>query len=196
MVGAAYGHFEADLRFDGESNYELVQDAVVASFGRRLADGFSLRIAAGVIVGGSLEGEGRTYDVEPGWTLSFSAARQWFGRSDETPFLTTALSLSASRARTVEAGTGEEEALGASDLRLSVLFGYTFGYTFSPYLVARAFGGPVSFKQDGRDRTGSDRHHYALGLGSSVSLFDRLDLLVDATFFGERSLSAGASVAF
>jgi len=196
MLGVAYGHFEADLRFDGESDYELAQDALVASLGYRLSHGFSLRVSAGTILDGSLRGEGRSYDVEPGWTMSFSAARQWFGRSDETPFLTTALSLSASRARTIEVGTGVEEPLGASDVRISVLAGYTFGDTWSPFFVARAFGGPVSFRQDGRERTGTDRHHYALGLGSGLSLFERLELLVDATVLGEKSLSAGASVAF
>jgi hypothetical protein len=168
----------------------------VVSAGRRLGAGLSFRLSGGAILGGDFSGEGRSYDLEPGWTASLSGARQWFGEPDKTPFFTTVLSLSASRARIVEAASGDDVAISATDLRLAVLFGYTFGGVFSPYLVGRAFGGPVGFRQDGRDRTGGDRHHYAVGLGASVTLAERIDLLVDGTFLGERSLSGGASLSF
>jgi hypothetical protein len=196
LVGAGYGIFDADLRFDGEDDYELWQHAVVASFGRRFAGDFSLRLAVGAVLGGELEGQGREYAVLPGWTASLAGAKRWFGRSDEVPFLTTTLAFSMSGARTEErGGSGEVESLLAMDARLGVLFGITLWETWSPYLALRGFGGPVQWRQLGRDRTGSDRHHYAIGAGSSVAL-GRVELLLDVTVLGERSISVGASASF
>jgi hypothetical protein len=192
----AYGVFDADLRFDGEDDYELWQHAVVASFGRRFTGGWSVRLSGGVLIGGGLEGEGRQYDVLPGWTASLGGAKRWFGRSDEVPFLTTTLAFSMSGTETEERqGTRERESLTAADLRLGLLFGMTFWETWTPYLAARVFAGPVQWRQLGRDRTGSDRNHYALGVGSSVAI-GRFELLADVSVLGERGVSVGASAAF
>jgi hypothetical protein len=68
--------------------------------------------------------------------------------------------------------------------------------TWSPYAIIRGFGGPVSFRQAGRDRTGSDKYHYALGVGSAVGLPWGLQAGVELTLLGERTLSAGVLLAF
>lgn len=194
LVGATYGLNEPALRFDGEADYDLLEHAAVGSIGYRLAPRTIVQFAAGAIFAGEMTGEGRSYDLGPGFTMRLSAAHQWIGRSDEVPFFTTTLAYTFSTLRATET-TGAKETLSASDLRIGTLFGMTFRDLVSPYLSARAFVGPVELTQDGRDRQGTDRRKYALGLGSALTV-DRFELLVDATFFGERSLSVGASVAF
>jgi hypothetical protein len=178
------------LRFDGESDYDIVQHAAVASLGYRLSERTSLRLAAGTIFAGEMEGEGRRYELGPGYTASLSGAHRWFGRSDEVPFLTTTLALGVSGVETREQPQGEEETMTSGDLRLGVLFGMTFAEVISPYLVARGFVGPVAWRQAGRDRSGSDRRKYALGLGVSAAV-GRFDFLVEGTLLGEQSLSVG-----
>ena len=69
----------------------------------------------------------------------------------------------------------------------------TFG-AFSPYLLARAFAGPVLWNWDGEDITGTDTHHFQLGAGASVSIGPRVTLLVDLAALGERAASLGMAV--
>jgi len=190
LVGAAYGLNEPALRFDGESDYDVVQHAIVASLGYRLSARTSLRLAAGTIFAGEMEGENRRYELGAGYTASLSGAHQWFGRSDELPFLTTTLALGVSSVETREQPRGEEQRMTSTDLRLGLLFGMTFAEVVSPYAVARAFGGPVKWRQNGRERSGSDRRHYALGLGASAAL-GRVEFLAETTLLGEKSVSVG-----
>jgi hypothetical protein len=194
-AGAGFGVFDADLSFDGAANYELVQSVGAVSFGRMFDEGWALRASGGAIVGGTLEGEGHSYDVLPGFMANLTGSRQWLRRTRW--FFTTTLGITYSRARTREnAGSQETQTIEASDLRVGGMLGATLFDAWSPYAALRAFGGPVAWRQLGRDRTGSDRHHYAIGVGSSLALWRRLELVVDLAFLGERSLSGGFAIAF
>ena len=173
------------------------------SFGRQIDASMSVRLAVGAVLGGELAPErdtpfaGREWNVRPGWLVSASVARRWFGESDRIPFLTTTLAYGLSFAGTEEVGAPDErESLNASDLRLGVLFGMTFWDAWSPYAAGRLFAGPISWRRDGEDATGSDRHHYAVGVGSSLIIGEGFVLVADAAFLGERSISGGASFAF
>jgi hypothetical protein len=77
-----------------------------------------------------------------------------------------------------------------------VLFGHSFAGIWNPYVVGRVFGGPVHWNIDGADVVGSDRHHYAIGLGGSISLGSSVDLVAEGAFFGERSFVLGMSYSF
>jgi hypothetical protein len=196
-AGASISTTRADIRFDGEADYELEQHAVAASFGRRFGERTTVRLSLGAIVGGELLGEGRAYRIGPGWLLGVSGAHRLFGLPEHAHFVTLGLSFGAASSATEEiGGAGESERISASDLRVSVLGGVTLWRTWSPYAVVRGFGGPVSFRQLGRDRTGSDVHHYAIGAGSAVGLPFGLQGAVEYTALGERTLSAGLVLAF
>lgn len=146
------------------------------------------------MLGGSLELGGTTYDVEPGWLVaaavsrSFAFAERWF--------VAGSITAGASSASTrVDAGVMDETAtITAIDVRLGVIAGVTLWERLSPYVLARAFGGPVFWSLAGEEIRGSDQYHYQLGLGANASLpWWNLSVLVDGSVLGERALSIGVS---
>ncbi|MCA9599213.1 MAG: hypothetical protein KC776_38145 [Myxococcales bacterium] len=194
-VGAAYAFTQAELRFDGEQDYDLEQHAAVASLSRRFGERTTLQLAAGAVLAGELSGEGSSWDVLPGPVVSLSSAYRIIGGKGEVPFVTGTLAFGASFPRTRAQSYDERSHFSAFDLRAGVLAGATLFEAWSPYAAARAFGGPVLWHSRGEDHTGSDRHHYAIGVGSSLSLGPRFALTAEAIFLGERSYSGGISYA-
>lgn len=151
----------------------------------------SVRLSVGAVLGGTLEGEGRTYDIDPGFFVSGSIAKQFtFGPW----FVAGAFSMALSRTTTLENAPGAtEQSLGALDLfRLGLTAGRTFGIV-SPYILARGFAGPVSWSLDAMDVTGSDTHFFQLGAGTSIAFASGLTIVVDISALGEQSASLGAS---
>ena len=193
-MGASYALSEAELRF-GEDDYELEQSVVAAFASRRFGERFTVQLTLGGILDGQLEGQGRRFDVEPGFLASLSGAYRFLGGPGEDLFGTATLSYGMSFASTTEeVPDGQSVSLTASDARLGVLFGITLGDTVSPFLAARAFAGPVGWELDGESRTGSDRHHYAVGPGIVVNMHEQLDLTVDTSFVGERTIAAALAL--
>lgn len=165
---------------------------VVIAVGRRLGERFSVRLAGGAILSGTMMVNDEQHDVEMGWLVSVAGSgRTTFG-PDERLFITGTISLGVSRASTSIAGM-DTVGLTASDLRVSGLFGTTLWNRFSPYVLARAFGGPVFWRYGGDDITGTDQHHYQLGVGANVLLPSGFSALADLSVLGERSLSIGVS---
>ena len=78
-VGAAYAFTQAELRFDGEQDYDLEQHAAVASLSRRFGERTTLQLAAGAVLAGELSGEGSSWDVLPGPVVSLSSAFRIIG---------------------------------------------------------------------------------------------------------------------
>lgn len=165
--------------FSEHSSIRLEQYAVTASAGRTWPAGFAVRGFLGAVVDGTLT-EGMTaYALGPGYLGGVAASRPW---PIGSLFLIGTASLSASRTD-VEA----EDAVTAFDARVGAILGRRFG-PFSPYLLARAFGGPVMWGQN----TGGDATHVQLGAGATLTL-SRLSLLLDVSAVGERSASLGVS---
>jgi len=111
------------------------------------------------------------------------------------PFVLLTGSAAASVAWTTPPGGGPSSTLSAFDLRLGVVAGKTIAHAVTPYLLARAFGGPVFWSQAGRSVTGTDANHYQLGAGLSVRV-GRVDLVVEGVPLGELGLVAGVGFAF
>jgi hypothetical protein len=165
------------------------------TFGRRFGERFTLSLAAGAILDGELRGQGSVYDIGPGFLASLTAAYRLLGGPGKNPFLTLTLGYGMSFSETHEiGGAREDERLMAADTRLGALFGVTLFDFWSPYLAARIFGGPVNWQRRGEDRTGSDRHHYAIGLGSSFAVAPTLSIVLEAIPLGERTYGAGFSL--
>lgn len=164
------------------------------ALGRRLG-AYSLHGNVGAVLNGTLETQDRTFEIGPGFLGSVSLSRRWLLGEDKSWFVTGSLTLGASSAETREDGVRGEN-ITAVDLRLGVVAGVTLWGLVSPYLLARAFGGPVLWARDGAEIVAGDLYHYNLGGGLSLRLPGNLLALIDASLLGERSLSAGISFLF
>lgn len=199
-MSASYGLFRSELIFTGSVEPDIFEHMVVVAAGRQLPGAFSVRLAAGAIVGGTLSHDGRSHDVGAGWLVSASAARKWAFGPSQRFFATASVTAAWSSTHTREVIGGAPDSsdsigLTAGDMRVGALMGVTLADRISPYVLARGFGGPVGWQVDGRDITGTDQHHYQLGAGASVRLPFHASALVDASVLGERSLSIGLSLA-
>lgn len=187
-MSAAAAVSQAQLRFDGERDAELTQYAVTASVGQLRPSGWSLRASVGAIVDGELVADGRHHDLGPGVVGAFSVARPW---TRGPWFVIGSATLGASRVTTREDSPGASRVgLVAADARVGASLGRRLG-PVSPYLLARAFGGPVLWTLDGDDQSGTDRYHVQLGAGATVALGDAWTLVVDVSALGERAASLG-----
>lgn len=135
------------------------------------------------------------HDVQPGWIASLSASWTVLTEGASFPFLSTSISLGASGATTTRTGA-EDVGFFALDARASLIAGKTLWKVWVPYLVTRAFGGPVRWQIDGNEVAGADRHHYQVGIGSVATCPKGFDVVVEWVPFGARGLTAGAGFAF
>lgn len=195
FLGASFGAFASELRFDDDTTEpDITESSLVASGGYRWGQGWSARLAAGAVLAGTIEHDGRTHEVGTGWLVaaslsrSFTFAERWFAAGSITAGFS-----STSTEEDLGAGMGERVDLAAGDVSLGVIAGATLWERVSPYALARAFGGPVLWTLDDADITGTDQHHYQLGLGVNASLPWDLSALVDVSLLGERSLSIGVT---
>lgn len=177
------------LVFDGDRDYDLDQRAVTVAVGQVPPSGWSVRVAVGAVIDGRLAGEGRTADLGPGPLAAATVARPWtWGRW----FVDGSASLAASRAPTRDGATGATAGLWAIDGRVGVAAGRRLG-PVSPYLLARAFGGPVLWAVAGEDVVGTDAYHVQVGIGASAALGAGWSAMVDVSALGERAASVGVA---
>lgn len=195
IVSAGVSSFASTLRFSGDRDFRVFEQSVAASLGRRFGKQWSVRVVGGAVLGGRLDRGGERFDVNPGWLAAINVAGNWMNVGGKNWFLGASLTVGASSAPT-GGSSGESRRITAQDTRLGVLFGHVFAQIWSPYVLARAFGGPVKWTVDGGDATGTDTHHYALGLGGNITVTRGFDVFAEEAYFGERSLAAGASLAF
>lgn len=179
------------LSFTGDRELDIDQRALAITVGQVRASRWSFRASLGALLDGSLVGDGRTHNLGPGLVVGLSVAKQWT-RGDW--FLTGTYSASVSRTTTGLAAEAQRETLIATDLiRVGVMAGRTFG-PVSPYVLARGFGGPVFWRLDGMDVTGSDIYFFQLGAGASFTTSSGFSLVVDVSALGEQSASLGMAV--
>jgi len=78
--------------------------------------------------------------------------------------------------------------------RGGVIVGKTFARFFTPYAVARVFGGPVFWQCGAGVDLGGDVHHFQVGAGLTLTLANRVDVFFEGIPLGERALSGGVGV--
>jgi hypothetical protein len=188
-IGASGGYSIATIDFgDGERDVDIATVLVTGS--RRLGDRFGLDVAAGAVVAGAVELEPGG-EVSPGVALAIGGSVLAVYETDRRPFVLGTLGLAGFRAP-ARADDGERHPLTALDLRAGALVGKTFG-PVTPYLAARGFAGPVSWRFAGEDRVGGDIHHYTLGAGVTARI-ERVTIGGEVMPVGERSAALTASV--
>jgi hypothetical protein len=83
----------------------------------------------------------------------------------------------------------------AFDLRLGAQLGVELAHVFRPYVLARAFGGPVFWRHRAESVDGTDTHHYQFGVGGSVRLANTVSVLAEGVPLGERAVSFSVGLA-
>ena len=192
FAGVTFGGFQTKLAYPGGMSLEERLAAV--AFGRRVG-AYTLHGNAGAVLSGTLQTDGRTFDIGPGWLGSLSVSRRWLPLADSPWFVTGSLTLGTSSASTRENGVPTAK-ITAVDLRLGGVAGVTLWDSISPYVLARGFSGPVLWELDGRPVRVGDLYHYNLGADLSLRLPLNLVALLEFSALGERSLALGVSALF
>lgn len=182
----SYGAFRTDVVFDGKDSLSLQQMALSASLEYRLSKAWTISASAGGLWAGRLVEGGVALGLGPGGVASVAASWMALEQAGARPFVMGAGSLAASVAQS-EAGLWV-----SADARVAVMAGYTLADTVSPYLVARAFGGPIFW----RGQVGTDRYHYQLGAGVAVGLPGGFDASAELVPLGEQRVTVGVGRAF
>lgn len=148
----------------------------------------------GAILGGDLKGVSGDYSFKPGILASVSSSWRLLRSDGLVPFVDLTGSAAVSWSRTEMSNLDPENYIG-SDLRLGARAGWNIGQVVYPYVFTRAFGGPVSWTEDGEAVQGTDIYHFQVGAGLSV-YFQGFGLYFEASPLGEQNYSGGLSVTF
>jgi len=180
------------LRFSGGVHGDQTRSAAFAALAYLPTPVLTLQLGAGATFGGALAMPDGRHDFTPGPTAFVGASWRVLD-ADAFLVLTSLLSFSAARTkREGESSVGYE----AFDLRLGAELGTTLLGVLRPYLPVRVFGGPVFWKYQAAAVTGTDTHHFQVGLGIGVAISRRLGAFAEGIPLGERALSLGVATAF
>ena len=211
-LSASYAFASTTLLFGQGRRAELTRHAVFGAVQIPLtrSGAVSGQLGAGGIGGGALVHGAARDTMGPGFAGFVGVAARVVDGRRALPFVQLTATLSGTHAltHTGERGSGrggsvatgarpEAPRYTAFDLRLGATAGKTFGDVLTPYVTARVFGGPVFWRFDGSDVTGTDLYKYQLGGGLSLALLDRrLDVFAEGIGLGERGVAAGIGTTF
>lgn len=193
-VGASVGAMQTTLRLRGRP-VELSMLSATATVGYHPGPRYGISFGIGAVIDGEIDsGINGPGEIGPGVIASASATYLALFEKPRRPFLLFTGSASVSMA-TAESDDGVSKDLTASDLRVGVMVGKSFGRVV-PYAAARLFGGPVFWTIRGNDVTGTDDHRYTVGGGASLRIATQVNGFVELMPLGEMSGSAGVSLSF
>jgi hypothetical protein len=129
----------------------------------------------------------------PGPVGGIAASLRALDEGTIAPFVLLGASAAGSVAWTAPPGASRT-ALSAFDVRLGTAVGKTIAHVVTPYVLARAFGGPVFWSVAGASVTGTDVYHYQLGAGLVVRA-GRVDVVAEGVPLGERAVVVSAGLA-
>jgi hypothetical protein len=190
-LGAAYSFTSTGLNFNNGLRVDEVRNVSLVALDYRPVRRVTLEVGAGVFLGGSLTVSSVPYAMAPGFASVVGASWRVVDADGAIPFvlLTSQLSYASSN-------TQGDVGYNAFDLRLGAAVGTTLSNILTPYVVGRAFGGPIYWHYQGASITGTDDHHWQVGAGLSLLLARRVDLFVEGVPLGELGVAAGAGVSF
>jgi hypothetical protein len=174
---------------------DFTKQAVTVSLERRVGTRWTVGGAVGSTLVGSLQPQGSSFALSPGPLVTFTGSFRALDEGTIAPFVLFTASLGGAVAWTTPAGGGTSESFWAFDGRLGVAAGKTIAHVVTPYLLARAFGLPILWRNQGASVVGTDAYHYQLGAGVVVRL-GAFDLDVEGVPLGERAIVGGGGYAF
>jgi len=190
--GMTLGAFDTTIMF-GERRARLRQQAFAVSVDKRLSQRFTLQLALGGIFNGHLEFEGTRHTLS-GIAATVAGSYRLVDEKGARPFVIGTASLGQSFLETRENEVSTP--LAATDARIGVVVGKSFGNVFAPFVVARAFGGPVVWSRGDGTLVGSDRFKYNLGVGALVLAGRGVDAAIEVSFLGEKRVTTGVGFSF
>ncbi|HEY4015463.1 MAG TPA: hypothetical protein VGM06_19090 [Polyangiaceae bacterium] len=189
-VGASYSFTSTAIRFSGDQRFDEERHAALATLDYRPTRTVTLEAGAGLLAGGHISTPIARYDFTPGFVSAVGASWRVVDADGAIPFVL--LTGQISYATTTTQGVG----YNAFDARAGAIVGTTVWRVLAPYLVGRAFGGPVYWRYQGAAVTGTDVFHYQVGVGLSLTIARRIDLFAEGVPLGELGVSAGLGVSF
>lgn len=200
-LSASYAYTSTTLLFGGPKRADLTRHTVFGGVEIPFASRLSLQIAAGGVAGGDLVHDASRSTIGPGFTGAAGVAWRALTQDDARPFVQLSATLSGThmltRTESVQTVRVDTPRFTAFDLRLAAVAGWTLFESFTPYALARVFGGPAYWHYDGDAVTGTDLHKYQFGAGAALALFkSRFDVFAEGVPLGERGFVAGAGTTF
>lgn len=195
--GVAVGGTSTSLRFPS-GRAELLQGASVLAVDVNPlvgtpAEALTVSVTGGASLGGRVDFGDARYTLGPGYVVGGGIAYRLGGR-DGVPFVQPSLSLAYAGGARAEGPDGVRTSFNALDYRAGLAVGkVVFGFA-APFAVVRYFGGGTDWTVAGGK--GRDRFLYHAGVGSAFALGQRLDLVAEVAFLGERRATLGAGWAF
>jgi hypothetical protein len=190
-AGAAYSFTSTGLHFGGGPDVDEQRNVTLATLDWRPVRRVTLEAGAGAFVGGSITAAGVRYAMAPGFAGIAGASWRVLDPKGALPFL-----LLTSQLSFVTSSTPGSVFYDAFDLRLGAAVGWALWDVFTPYVVGRAFGGPVYWQYQGASVTGTDDNHWQVGAGFALVVARRVDVFAEGVPLGERGVAAGAGVSF
>jgi len=194
-ASVAYSVFGTDLTFGGSQGAFIERRASTASLSYRYGDKYTFQASAGATLGGRFVYGDAHFSLDPGWIASVAATWKIVGTKRGDAFLIAGGALGVSGGATRDAASHTED-MTAIDLRLTVMAGKTFFDILSPYVVLRAFGGPVFWRYQGEDMVAGDQYHFQIGAGAVVALPEHFDVFAEGVPLGERAGVVGVGYSF
>ncbi|MEO8797760.1 MAG: hypothetical protein ABI551_07740 [Polyangiaceae bacterium] len=196
-AGLGFSYTSTALHFDDGSHFDQTRYAALASLEARPFSKLALQFGAGPVFGGTLDSGSEHFTSSAGALLSMSASYRIVDPKGARPFVLGTFGLSfATVQMSADGPQTRSELYDAWDARLGAVVGWSIANVVSPYLLARAFGGPIYWKHAGQDVIGTDVHHYQLGAGLGIAIGKRGDLFVEGAPLGEKNISAGVGLSF
>jgi hypothetical protein len=188
-VGVAVGGTSTEIDF-GPTQAELLQAATVATLDYFPIERLGIGASLGASLGGRLDHAGQRHDLLPGPLAGLALSYRLLGGELPYVHLSFAYSIASGRAR---APDDSDSTFTSRDYRLGIAVGKTLGRVAAPFVVARYFGAGTDWSIAGK---GADANRYHLGAGSVLALSERVDLLAELAFLGERRATLGGGFAF
>ena len=189
-VGADYSFTSTGLHFDSGLQVDEVRNTSLVTLDYRPLRRLTLEVGAGAFLGGSITASSAQYAMAPGFAGVVGASWRVVDADGAIPFvlLTSQISYASSSA----SGAG----YNAFDLRVGAAVGTTLWNVLAPYVVGRAFGGPIYWRYQGASVVGTDDHHWQVGAGFSLLLGRKVDVFAEGVPLGELGVTAGAGLIF
>jgi hypothetical protein len=198
-VGSSVSYTSTGVRFDDvrpdEKRYSQILTLDTMPFPR-----LDIQVGAGALFYQTMDTPaGRYATTAPGLVMVVAGSYRLLDPSGARPFVLATLGLTMSSTQTeLQTPADTHASYSAFDARGGAIVGWSLTHTnvVSPYLLARAFGGPVYWSYQNQKETGTDVYHYQLGVGLSIALKNHFDIFFEGVPLGETGYSWGVGYSF